>query len=505
MDAVAIPFYIVLALNDKWNITQPVENRNRWKSLFASQVTTDLLIQYTWLVCIVVAGLHLLAASLSVWLARMFRKIANLPPDMNPLEDNLTSRRKSKHKHKNSDMSEVSARHSKHDSGVQLPWEDQSRPVSFVQTRNDSTTQLYSPHNPRTAYESRASLPVSVPSVYSQPSSERLSRVNISQPSQAPSLAQSQAPPPPRSGSPLKQTELSRLNSIAASSVYSDGSEKSAPALPRKSSRRQSGTFTSTENWYAINDDSSENNDPAFSILEEEDEEDSQLDIQTHSRRPYQPVRQASFIDNGDGDLASGRYAPTPPPKSPAPTDRTSTRDLHLQPLGMNPPTPPPQVAGRNSPRPNSRATTPAAPLITTSAHSTPSRNSPSPTKGRYYGDLKSAVQGVRNSPQSHTQTISPRKEPGVQTNEWLAPTRNRVDEKRQEREEYERLNSRMDGQGRVVSRSGADLGDGGAAYYEDVPGEFQHFQGNNARNVSGKIVEEGWGGGWARRRISGR
>ena len=459
----------------------------------------------------------------------MYRKISKLPPDLNPLEDNLTSRRKSKHKYKNSDVSVVSEKHSKHDSGVSLPWEDKPRPVSFINTRNESATQLYSPHNPKTANESRASLPLVAPSAYSQPSSERLSRVNVGKPEYASSQAPSQAPSqaqthttaqPTRAGSPLKQTELSRLNSVAASSVYSDSSNGSAPILPRKSSKRTSGTFSSSENWYAFHDgeDDNENREPAFSILEEEDEEVSQIEAHSQPRRPYQPIRQSSVLDLQDGDLASDRrYAPTPSPKLIRQSTRDSTFEStntfqSLQPLGMNPPTPPPQAAGRNSPRPNSRANTPAAPLITTSGPSTPTRNSPSPTKGRYYGDLQSAVQGVRHSPQASPtyrhKAANSRHEPGVATNTWLAPTYNRLDEKRQERHnqaQYEQRNSRMDGQGRVVSRSGADLGDGGGAYYEDVPPEFLNFQGNNARNVSGKVVEEGWGGGWARRRISGR
>ena len=512
VDLVLIPFYIVLSLNDKWNVTQPTSNRNRWKSLLHLQSTTDMLIQYTWLICIFVAGLHLLTSSFSAWLARMFRKISNLPPDMNPLEDNLTSRRKSKHKHKNSDMSAVSSAHSKHDSGIQLPWEDRSRPVSFIQTRNESTGQLYSPHNPKTASESRTSLPISAPSVYSQPSSDRLSHVSLSQPSQAASRPRSQAPL--RAGSPLKQTELTRMNSIAASSVYSEKSDKSAPVLPRKSSKRQSGTFTSTENWYALNDDDEENREPAFSIVEEEDEEDSQIDVNSRRKRPYQPVRQVSDLSHGDIALAtSERYAPTPPPKSPVPSERSSAHEpTSLKPLGMNPPTPPPQAADRRSPALASRAGTPSVPLITTSDRSTPTRNSPSPTKGRYYGDLKSAFQGVRNSPRHSPEPKPvidlPRKEPGLRTSQWLSPARDRAAEKREEREDqtqYRRMNGRIDGHGRVVSRSGADLGDGGAVYFEDVPAEFQDYQGNNARNVSGKVAEEGWGGGWARRRISGR
>ena len=559
MDLTLIPFYVYIALSDRWNISQPLENKARWRSLLKSQAITDDLINYTWIIATVIGGLHLVTSGISVYLARMFRKISNLPPDLNPLEDNLTSRRKSKHKYKNSDMTEVTGAsgHDKHDSGVCLPWEDEKRPVSFIATRNEAD-QLYSPHNPRTANESRISLPVSAPSIadthpgspvstpsiVSKSSSEGLSHIDIIEPSK----------PPPRAGSPLKQTSMSRMNSVAASSVYSDHSSQSkgsAPGIPRKSSKRVSGTFTSTENWSVFKDENEhdENSEPAFSTVPEEDDEDlSEIDIHDrNSKRPYQLVRQSSFLE-GDDLGAINRSAPTPKSPVPPPHRRLWDTNAMLRPLQMNPPTPPLQAArgdtsrptsrnsgsavsllSENAPpnrtptmgryysnlksgtsRPNTHGKGPSAPLITTSGNAASRRNSPSPspTKSRYYGDLQSAVHGVRSSPQSSPKAkrpISyPTQEPGLRINEWLTPTQNRENEKRRERQErgeYVQVNNRMDGKGRVVSRSGIDLSEGG--YWEDVEPEWG-YGGNGMRNVSGKIVEEGRGG-WARRRISGR
>ncbi|KAL9057538.1 MAG: hypothetical protein Q9162_002270 [Coniocarpon cinnabarinum] len=524
IDIAIIPFYVFIALTDRWNVSQPVDNKNRWRSLLKSPDAANSLIAYTWIIALVVGGLHVVTASLSVYLAIIFRKIAKLPPDLNPLEDNLTSRRKSKHKYKSSDMSDVSELRSKHDSGISLPWEDEKRPLSFLSTRNESTGQLYSPHNPKTANESRASLPISAPgvadsqerppssassSIHCQPTRQRVPNTHISH----------SAKPPPRAGSPLKQTELSRLNSVAASSVYSDqsdGSKKSAPILPRKSSKRASGTFSDAENWCTFQEDKENDGqgESVFSIVPEEDEESSTENV-VQLTRPYQPIRNSSFVENLDDEpMYEDRYAPNPPPKSPAPPLHKKIWDptVVLQPLSMNPPTPPPLAAGYSSPGFERRGFEFAPPSPSSPGTSANGSRPSSLGKSRYYGDLKSAVNGVRNSPQAspapRRPLPSPHQEPGVNTNEWLTPPRSRQTIKiieRDEQPQYEQLNERIDGKGRVLSRTGVDLSDGMESVYGQEPNEFKDFMGMNARNVSGKVVEEGLGGGWARRRISGR
>ena len=136
------------------------------------------------LTSIVSVGLHAVSVFIGGYLIYMFRKIADLPPDMNPLEDNLTSRSKpaksSKHKYKNSDMStligegndkrlsEISARDSNRTlcgGGEEDPLrmsqmseklmgvDTRASGVSFFQSR-DGHAYAYSPHNPETARHS---------------------------------------------------------------------------------------------------------------------------------------------------------------------------------------------------------------------------------------------------------------------------------------------------------------------------------------------------------------
>lgn len=99
---------------------------------------------------VAVGGLHLISLSLSLWLAWAFRRISLMPPDMNPLEDNLTAR--PKHKRNKSSVTTVASTES--DKGFSTPagnhprvdllYSDNSRAptVPFAHTREGSTVSL---------------------------------------------------------------------------------------------------------------------------------------------------------------------------------------------------------------------------------------------------------------------------------------------------------------------------------------------------------------------------
>jgi hypothetical protein len=162
----------------------------RWRSMFPTDEETNKVLTTTWLTSVVVAGLHLLSLVLDLYLLIVFRKISSLPPDMNPLEDNLTSRRKTKHKHKNSSISAITPLTSDHEkrfsnqssvpserfsqadpllsgaSDIPSPSKNQ---VAFLHTRTNSD-QTYSPHTPYSARQSKERF-----TMYSQPTSARQS------------------------------------------------------------------------------------------------------------------------------------------------------------------------------------------------------------------------------------------------------------------------------------------------------------------------------------------
>ncbi|KAI9727330.1 MAG: hypothetical protein M1828_006949 [Chrysothrix sp. TS-e1954] len=545
MDVALIPFYIFIAMADKSNLALSEGTTGRWGTLLKTSVARQDIMQATWLVAVAIAGIHVITLLISCYLVYIFRKIAHMPPDMNPLEDNLTSRRKNKHKYKNSEQV-----YEKHDSAVSFtdsPYDQSSKhnSIPFFDTREVSPIR-YSPHNPNTAAMSRENLGYHPPGLYSQAASQRYSHVDLPSQRERPvsPVSQKQSEMDITDAQSLMSNAQSRLHSLTASSVYSDSSN---PPLPRKSSKRAPNHFSSTDNWYAMDDDA-ENREPAFSIIEEEPSDTSSLTLHSPpsksylaalTKPSYQAVRQSSAFsfENGDGEVASfSNKASSPPPQDHL---RPPTNGFTYQPLGMNPPTPPPpaSVLSPPSPRP-SDVPEPLQPFAHREVPRTPPRtespralketssniaampsatkiesdakpprtespmsnsNGGTPNKRKQYGSLRSAMQGVRGNA-SPTGNLKPKespkppvmpymKEPGVHLGEWMGG--NGASNEAADKPVVYTTEREVDHKGRVVSRSGADGGIDAAGWKK--------------RNVSGKVAEEGRGGAWARRNFSGK
>lgn len=480
IDIGLIPFYIFTALVAKSKQNIPLDDNTRWTSFFDNQAT-DKIILSTWLISIVVGGLHLVSSGLSLYLMWMFRKIMNLPPDLNPLEDNLTSRRKSKHKYKNSELSAsiseptlVGSTTSLANSGRASPVKSNAmaevRPISFMHTRQDSDFS-YSPHNPTTAQASRSTLAIPhIPQMYQQPRSTQTSYHDVSLQDHVDARSEAASK---RSHGMMSEPSSHSPTFSASSSVYSDAPSiqnshshsatstmtSILPALPRKSSKRYAPL--PTEYPYTNDGGAKENKIPQVSIVEEGFEHDAYQSVTRPSRpydfthlknfgRTYQAVPQHQQHDEG-------RWL----------AQQSSRESFVPVPLGMNPPTPPLGEAdgpgnGARSARSSPRKTRPLSTMSgNSSAHSTPRKTVGAP-KSKYYGDLNSAMAGVRGGSPSP----SPPKGGNTERRDWAVA---------------------QDGgrKGRVVSRSGAYEG-------RDAGGFLR------GRNVSGKVAEEGRGGvGW--------
>ncbi|KAI0543006.1 hypothetical protein GGR58DRAFT_5163 [Xylaria digitata] len=123
-----------------------------WDTIIENKALLPIFIKSEYYGLVSAIGLHAVSLGISIYLCLMFRRISNMPPDMNPLESNLTSR--TKHKRNKSSMassymSESSKRLSTpledhRRSGA--PYEDLSRPPSipFMQTRRDSQDSFVS-------------------------------------------------------------------------------------------------------------------------------------------------------------------------------------------------------------------------------------------------------------------------------------------------------------------------------------------------------------------------
>ncbi|KAH7022472.1 hypothetical protein EDB80DRAFT_744967 [Ilyonectria destructans] len=142
-DVAAAPIYAFCALT--------VHNKgDSWKTVLANQNLMDTFVPAVYYTFIGAGGLHLISLSTSLWLGWMFRKISLMPPDMNPLEDNLTAR--PKHKKAKSSVSTLSTmdtdsrlstpRDSRRLSGLPHNGVEAPPSIPFMHTRTGSSTTM---------------------------------------------------------------------------------------------------------------------------------------------------------------------------------------------------------------------------------------------------------------------------------------------------------------------------------------------------------------------------
>ncbi|KAI8961661.1 hypothetical protein F5Y11DRAFT_325345, partial [Daldinia sp. FL1419] len=137
-DLTVIPLYA-------FGVISVVNHGKEWELIVtASPELTEYLIQSEYFTLICASGLHAISLCISVWLCLMFRRIASMPPDFNPLEDHLTSRVKQHKRNKSSvatsytAVSDDSPFENYRHSGI--PGDDLSKPPSipFMHTRTGS-------------------------------------------------------------------------------------------------------------------------------------------------------------------------------------------------------------------------------------------------------------------------------------------------------------------------------------------------------------------------------
>lgn len=154
-DLAILPFYAFGAIT----VTR---DGGEWDTILADKALLPAFTQAEYYALLSAAGLHAVSLGISLYLALMFKRITNMPPDMNPLESNLTSR--ATHKRNKSSMASsytsesgkrLSAPLEEHRrSGA--PYEDLSRPpsVPFMHTRSGSQDSFTSSKR-----DSRSDLP----------------------------------------------------------------------------------------------------------------------------------------------------------------------------------------------------------------------------------------------------------------------------------------------------------------------------------------------------------
>ncbi|MCJ1320617.1 hypothetical protein MMC15_005957 [Xylographa vitiligo] len=245
IDAGLIPFFVFTAMMARAQYTEPNDTAGHWGTLFGDDSDTFKIIFSAFLLSVVGGGLLLISLFLSVYLAVMFRKIAKLPPDMNPLEDNLTSRHKRNKSSISAPLIEVTNRE-KH---LSAPLMDTPRAVPFLHTRTESSDSQ-TPH--RRPGNSNRSSKVDL-SMYQQPSSNRSSRANLSvpndtSPQHAPSIPY-QKPISNRSSRTNFSRPLEPSTQPTAPNTHTHRSQTRPLSVPSPSSSSKSSNASNNSNW----------------------------------------------------------------------------------------------------------------------------------------------------------------------------------------------------------------------------------------------------------------
>ena len=320
---------------------EPVNATGHWTTLFGSDGATTIITYSTFLISVISGSLHLLSLIISIYLGVIFRKISRLPPDMNPLEDNLTSR----HKRNKSDISLLDNRisqattgtsASKRNSKAEDPLISPSRTVPFMHTRNDSYEDITNVSHPISSPR-HSQRDLSVNPSYDQLPTHHSSQTNVKGPfyTQAPSAhssrtkVQSQYHDQPSSRTswsnvksipmehyPIKQPAEANVSrsSTKSSSIYSTSTITTiAASRPASNHPRSTAPSLTDSNWIT-------HPSPAPSPSPSPPRELRHL----RNKQSYQPLSQTS------------------------PFQYTSNDEDHLpKPLEMNPPTPPIQQQKR--------------------------------------------------------------------------------------------------------------------------------------------------------------
>jgi len=251
LDVSLIPFYAFGALtaSAEYKLSLGgIGQDGEWSALLpAGQQLIPILSGTAFLCSVIAGGLHLISLLLSLWLAVTFRKITKLPPDMNPLEDNLTSR----HKRNKSSVSAstVSEKRlsepleSKRSSGA--PYGDVSRPptIPFLQSRTGSTESFSTYHTtPPASRDGRLDLPSRQYQIQSNNSSPRSSvidlkrsSVNYNAPASPPKRASYNSLPMSEASSPRSNRQIGNIPEAWHTAESLPSSHRSSRSSPRKS------------------------------------------------------------------------------------------------------------------------------------------------------------------------------------------------------------------------------------------------------------------------------
>lgn len=548
MDSGLIPFFVFSALVSRNEYTS---GSYGWSTLFETPEVTHKIVYANFLINIVNGGLHLVSLIISIYLAVIFRQITRLPPDMNPLEDNLTAR---PHKRNKSEMTDKHLSQSSIDSSevnrmsaAEDPLISPPRTIPFMHTRAGSAANVTpqrssqgmdskrSSHiSAKSNRFSRSDLPSQQQRIYQQAnlSNTSLSRSTAqkNRPPSRPTSAIISTPPPLESSRPRPKSfahdirDPNNASSLTKDNWFTYPSSPSppptdrhgypneaerSPSLSRLTTAEYDATYANINNWSAFgkcNDGSPKQvskgrGDYAALGHDLDDNEDDTFRMNGQKGALYDTERDLGEPKSDylglKGDVI--RFS--------SPVD----------PLGMNPPTPQPgePLKSNGLPRP---ALAEVPNPVGNGDQSNFASTGPDSPNDQFYGDLGGKGNLSMHQDDSagiETTPIPSYKSPtsgGGKTKSWRRRSgKSAAYESLKADDEDEtdppvisslavkRGSKARDGdrKGRVVSNSGVDLdtglqmGPNSSTYGNYIAG----LGVGRRRDVSGKVAEEGRGG----------
>ncbi|KAI1497680.1 hypothetical protein F5X99DRAFT_432752 [Biscogniauxia marginata] len=472
-DLAVLPLYA-------FGIISVINHGSEWATILPTDSFNKILVEAEFYALICAGSLHVVSLGISTWLGFIFRRIANMPPDLNPLEDHLTSR--SKHKRNKSSVasgytvtSEGEKRLSTPLEGRRrsgAPYEDTSRPPSipFMGTRDAGSRDSFG----SSKRDSRSDLP---------------SRQYQIIPGNSPRNSAGSMADVKRASNP----RLAQRGSYTEIPLYETGSPTSRPgsaaaSQPINASPTRIAKFT--EAWYT--------SESLINRTQQRQRALKQAEHQAEKARKYETLEQRYDIDSDSdqenamqpdaGDLSDLDDDLVPS----SPINAVAKIHLHPNPLRSNPPPPPSSSSSPSSPPKDpaaSRQKTPFRPLSEAGA------NARSFSGSRDIADEKPGV--ARQPTLLSLGGVWGARAKGA----GPGPGRNRDSSIQTDEHFYSKPYGDLKaatppiiiggggGNRQVSSGNDYDLGSGAGAYGQTF----------GRRNVSGKAAEEGMAGGGGR------
>ncbi|KAJ5651420.1 uncharacterized protein N7484_005143 [Penicillium longicatenatum] len=535
LDAGLIPFYVFTAYVAHADYANDAYS---WGTLFKdSEITLDI-VEATFICALVNTGLHLISFCLSIFLAVIFRKISHLPPDMNPLEDNLTARPRRSFR-KEIDVDEKHMSSSTLHSNMEDPLMGSPRTVPFIHTREDSfggetirgsvdmsnekrQSQIFvqphrfslEPPSPERYYHNPSDEPYNVatattapeyhnvparspnivdPSIHTRHLASRTAdRSESVSPMSDNWVAHDERYPSPVSDVQGQGTQNNDTTLRQSSSVYSRRTDRSAPSAG-----------SGIRDWFAYPQRNQAN---VGSVIHED------------TRGEYASLAVHEYYGNEGNDEqdigAQQRFNIFPDPEEHDHDNDDEPSSIPFNPLMLNPPTPQPVLTEKQEDtdpvRRNALGDNPNLSQNQKAQVFTPHQNPDSPTfKNRFYGELEDNNPGLSIAPRHVSAEEDVKRKPSKLTKKRSKKLSAYQSLKKDDSDDEGYLSARVpsspamaegDRKGRVVSNSGADTARpglvGGVGASLSSYGNYIAGLGvGRRRDVSGKVAEEGRGG----------